>query len=176
MEQDGREYYFISFEQAAGMLAAHQYIEANVYSGNIYGTSVAELEQAKTEGRIATGNIDVHGVAHYLALAPESVRAVFLLPPSYDVWQERLRRRYKGSADEADLALRMRTAREELRHALETAHYFFVINDDLDECIERVNAIAHGTVAEQRDRRTIAVAEDILRHLDADPRLGTLDD
>lgn len=144
MEQDGLEYHFISHEKAVEMLGAGAFVEAKKYSGNVYGTSAAEIEQAKQEGKIATTDLEVQGVAEYKAIS-DNVIAVFILPPNFKEWQRRLHARYgaKG-ADPADLAKRMHTAIAELQEALKQPYYHFVINEDLDEAVAAVDKIAHN--------------------------------
>lgn len=163
MERDGREYHFIDAAEAGRMLDTGAYVEAKFYSGNIYGTSAAEIQRAHDEGKIAVTDIEVQGVAEYKAMKPD-VKAVFVLPPSYQVWQERLRKRYDGRVDSTDLERRMRTARAELEEALNKDYYQFVINDDLAEAVKVVDAIASGSdSAETAVAR--AVAQDILAKL-----------
>src|SRR3546814_15708378 len=60
MEQDGVEYHFISLDDAQRMVDTGEYIEGNLYSGNVYGNSVSEIKKAKQEGRIAITDIDVN--------------------------------------------------------------------------------------------------------------------
>jgi len=143
MEQDGVEYYFINKDQAANMLERGEYVEANEYSGNIYGTSVAEIKKAHDEGKIAITDMEIQGVAEYKALAPNII-AVFVLPPSYEEWQRRLQTRYGATgADAADMQRRMDTAIAELQEALDRPYYHFVVNDNLDEAVKAADSIAH---------------------------------
>ena len=162
MEQDGVEYHFVDMATAQQMLANHDYIEANVFSNNIYGTSIAEIERAKQEERIAIGDIDVNGVANFKR-AGLNVRPVFVLPPSYEVWQQRLAARYEGhEIDKQDWQRRMETARSEILHALAVDYFYFVLNDDLPTTVETINAIAHGENRERRPETALAAAKDIL--------------
>lgn len=143
MEQDGVDYHFIDLAQAEEMLQNGEFIEANVYSGNLYGTSVSEIRQAKAENRIAITDLEVQGVAEYKALSP-NVIAAFILPPDYTEWQRRLHERYGAAgADPADIARRMQTAITELEEALRQPYYHFVVNEDLDKAVKAVDSIAH---------------------------------
>jgi len=144
METNGEDYHFVDHDQAHGMLEQGAFVEAKQYGANIYGTSVAELEQAKQEGRIALTDIEVQGVTEYKAIS-NTVIAIFILPPSYKEWQRRLHSRYlPGEADPADIKKRMHTAITELEDALAQPYYHFVINDDLDQAVEIVDKIAHN--------------------------------
>lgn len=144
MEQDGVEYHFVSPHTAENMLKNREFVEAKEYSGNVYGTSAAELQWAQDTGKIATTDLEVQGVAEYKALSKDVI-AVFILPPSYDEWQRRLSMRYgsKG-ADPADMKKRMRTAITELEEALKQRYYHFVINEDIDKAVQIVDKIAHN--------------------------------
>lgn len=170
IEQDGREYHFIDKTQAERMLDDHAMIEAKMYSGNLYGTSVSEIQAAHDEGKIAMTDIEVQGVAEYKALDP-GVMAVFLLPPDFNTWQERLQRRYGDVVDADDSRLRMRTALDELGQLLKTDYYVAVINDDLDAVSDQIKTIVSSkdhTTPDEPQARAIAeqLAKDIQAHLD----------
>lgn len=171
LEQDGREYHFIDKAAAEKMLDEHALIEAKMYSGNLYGTSVAEIQAAHDEGKVAMTDIEVQGVAEYKALDP-GVMAVFLLPPDFKTWQERLQRRYGDVVDAADARLRMETALNELQQLLTTDYYVAVINDDLDTALSQIKTIISSkdhTSPDESAARTIArqLEEDIKAHLAA---------
>lgn len=165
LEQNEVDYHFISLTQAEDMIDAQAFIEAKMYSGNVYGTSVAEIAAAHTANQIAVTDLEVQGVAEYKHLHPE-VTAVFLLPPDYTTWQERLRSRYEGGEiDEAELHKRMHTAEAELRHALETDYFHFVINDDLAETVRIVDELVRQPVLVRADEASRAVAERLAKEL-----------
>jgi len=167
-EQDGVEYHFISKEQAADMIRRGEFVEVKQYSGNIYGTSAAELQKAHDTGRIAITDIEVQGVAEYKAIS-QNVIAEFILPPSYDEWQRRLLSRYgdKGP-DASDIAKRMDTAISELEEALSKEYYHFVVNEDLEEAVRIIDRIAHkNDTFNQIDRSYHIWAERILADLRA---------
>jgi len=161
LEQDGREYHFIDETTAEKMLEEQAFIEAKVYSGNLYGTSVAEIKAAHDEGKIAMTDIEVQGVAEYKTLDPD-VMAIFLLPPDFDTWQARLRRRYGDVVDAADTRRRMQTALEEIEQLLNTNYYIALINDDLNVTFEKVQSI---TRAEPRSTVDDAPAREIAKQL-----------
>lgn len=143
MEQDGVEYHFISKERAADMLRRGEFIEAKMYSGNVYGTSVAEIQKAHDDGKIAVTDLEIQGVAEYKKISP-SVIAEFILPPDYEEWQRRLLARYgdKG-VNPIDMQKRMNTAIAELEEALHKPYYHFVVNENLDEAVRAADSIAH---------------------------------
>lgn len=144
MEQDGVEYHFISLEDSKRMLENGEYVEAKMYSGKVYGTSVSEVRAAYNDGKIAVNDIEVQGVAEYRTISP-GVKAMFIVPPTYEEWRRRLMQRYGSEgADPNELAQRTQTAIDELVHALEVDYYHFIINDSLDRAVHVINEIAHG--------------------------------
>jgi guanylate kinase len=168
MEQDGVEYHFISKEQAADMLHRGEFIEAKIYSGNMYGTSVAEIQKAHDDGKIAITDLEVQGVAEYKQIS-SNVIAQFILPPDYQEWQRRLLARYGGKGpDPTDIAKRMSTAIAELQEALAQPYYHFVVNENLEEAVEAVGSIAHHQDEfTQVDRSYRVWAERLLHDLQA---------
>jgi guanylate kinase len=171
LEKDGEDYHFIDKQTAEKMLDEHAFIEAKMYSDNLYGTSVAEIKAAHDEGKISMTDIEVQGVAEYKALDP-SVMAVFLLPPNFQVWQERLQRRYGDVVDAADYRLRLKTALKELDQLLKTNFYVAVINDDLEQTYSHIetviNSKEHSTPDEPAARAVAEqLAKDIREYLSA---------
>lgn len=144
IEKDGVDYYFITPEEALRKLQNGEYIEGNIYSGNVYGTTVAEMEKALLTGKIAITDIDVNGVANYKKIS-RNVIALFVLPPSFDEWLRRLSSRYGDAGpDPADMQKRMHTAIQELEHALQKDYYHFIVNDDLGAAVHAADSIAHN--------------------------------
>jgi guanylate kinase len=165
-EQDGVEYHFIDLTTAEQMLDEGKFIEAKMYSGNVYGTSVAEIQKAHDEGKIAISDIEVQGVAEYKAVAP-NVIPIFLLPPDYATWQQRLAGRHEASHLAAeDMQKRMQTAKAELRDALDKDYFEFVINRDLEETVKIVDEVAHGNLSTKHNQEARKVAEELLRELE----------
>lgn len=165
MEQDGQDYHFIDEETAESMLANDEFIEAKFYSGNIYGTSLKEVEDAYHEGKIAVSDIEVQGVAEYMN-ASSNVTPIFILPPDFETWQARLRLRYGGKEpDQADMQKRMETAKKELNEALSKDYFEFVINDDLHRAVTAVDEVAHGSLSAEKNEQARNLAQDLLERL-----------
>lgn len=136
MEVDGVDYHFIDHETAKRMLEQQDFIEAKFVHGTIYGTSVAALKQIHDEGRTAITDLDVQGVADYKKVS-QDVIALFILPPDYDTWRERLRSRYDSDGfSDAEWRRRRDSAIKELTHALLVPYYHFIINDNLEETVK----------------------------------------
>jgi guanylate kinase len=170
LEEDGREYHFIGKQTAEKMLDDQAMIEAKIYSGNLYGTSVSEIQAAKNENKTAMTDIEVQGVAEYKSLDP-SVMAVFMLPPDFETWQERLSRRYGDVVDVEDFRMRLQTALSELDQLLITDYYIPVVNNDLDVAFKKVQDISDGKPLDEvevKKAHDVAqkLARDIQKHLD----------
>jgi guanylate kinase len=164
MEQEGKEYHFIDLTTAEKMVDARQFIEANIYSGNLYGTSVTEFERAAGEGKIAITDLEVQGVADYVKLA-STVRPVFILPPNYATWRQRFIARYGEHVSdyEEDLQKRIATAEKEVAFVLSVDYFSFVINADLEDAVEAT----HRVLLEGNRKEGRRVAEELLQELRA---------
>jgi guanylate kinase len=161
LEQDGEHYHFIDLDRVSDMLDNNEFIEAKSVHGNVYGTSVAEIQTAKDKAEIAISEIEVQGIAEYRAVS-DTVLPIFMLPPNYNVWQERLAKRYGGDVDNEELKKRMNTAKSELREALDKDYYEFVVNNDLNKTIAVVDQIAHGNLSTEKNDEARQVAQDLL--------------
>jgi guanylate kinase len=161
-EQDGIDYHFISHEKAEEMLKNEEFVEAKYYSGNIYGTSIKEFEDALSEQKTAFTDIEVQGVSEYVK-ASKNVMPIFILPPDFETWQSRLMTRYVGKEpDQADIQKRMETARKELEEALTRDYFEFVVNDDLARAVAAVDEIAHGSLSPSKNQQARQIAQNLL--------------
>jgi guanylate kinase len=143
MEVPDVDYHFIDNERARVMIANHEFIEAKFVHGTVYGTSIAELQKSYDEQKIAITDVDVQGVTEYKDLS-QTVVAIFVIPPSYSIWRERLAQRYESTeAFEAEWTKRRNSAVSELTHALEVPYYHFIINDELARAVTVAEEIAH---------------------------------
>lgn len=145
LEVEGDEYNFISKETAIKMLKNQDFVEAKwIHRQNLYGTGVGEFQKAIDQKKTAIADIDVHGVEEYMKLAPDSTTAVFVLPPDFDTWQQRFKARYEGRLGEGEFQNRLFTAAQEIEHVLSKHYYAIVVNDDMDDAVTQIQAIADG--------------------------------
>ena len=167
-EVDGDDYHFIDDEQAHEMLTEHAFIEAKYVHGIVYGTSVKEVACVHDEHKIALTDIDVQGVDEYKQISQDVV-AIFILPPSYDVWRERLMKRYVSTeAFDAEWPKRRASAIDELKQALLVPYYHFIINDDLGRSVRIADEIAHqGDLFFQKDDEARLAARELLSAIEA---------
>jgi guanylate kinase len=146
-EADGVDYHFVSRERFEAMIAGDQFLEWAEIFGNLYGTSTVDTERALHEGADLVLVIDVQG-ARQVRRQRLPVVSVFVLPPSFDALQQRLRGRSKDSDDQ--IRRRLDVAREEVSAVKE--YEYVVVNDEIDACVERIRAIV---LAERARRDTM---------------------
>lgn len=138
-EKDGVEYWFRSEEEVLDDLKEGSFLEAAIiHEQQVSGISIRELKKAKDANKIAITDIEIVGIDNVLPLKPDT-KAIFVLPPSFEVWHQRLKAR--GNMNEAELIRRMKSAASELKHAIEEDHYLLIINDNLDDAVEHVHQI-----------------------------------
>lgn len=138
-ERDGVEYHFVDRRVFEGLRDDGKLLEWAEVHGNLYGTGLAEHGQARAEGVDLLLDVDVQGAAQVREKMPEAV-TVFILPPSYEVLERRLRGR--GQDDEATVKRRLAAAGREL-HAFERYDYA-IVNDDLGACVEALKSIVRA--------------------------------
>lgn len=168
-EVKGQDYHFINDRTARKMVQNHEFIEAKFVHGTVYGTSMAELQAVHDQGKIALNDLDVQGVDEFKNLSPGAV-AIFILPPSYEVWIERLSERYKTKkAFKQEWDKRRRSAIKELTKALEVPYYHFIINDRLDRAVSVVDEMARNSddTFYREDDEARLMARDLLETIEA---------
>ena len=155
-ETDGVDYNFVSRDRFEAMAAASEFLEWADVFGNLYGTGAADTEAMLAGGNDVVLVIDVQGARKVRARGLEA-RAVFVMPPSFHVLEQRLRGRSKDS--EVDIQRRLQVARDEV--AAFTEYDFVVVNDELTAAVDRLRGIV---VAERaRLHRMQSEAETIVR-------------
>ena len=149
-EEDGVDYHFVDRRKFQGMIDRNDFLEWAEVHGNMYGTSLSELESLLEEGYDTLLDIDVQG-ARQIRERVKNGTFIFVLPPSLDVCRERLLKR-EGDTIE-DIGLRMENAKREME---EVEHYdYIIINDNLDTASETFRSI----IIAERSRRVNALAE-----------------
>jgi guanylate kinase len=143
-EQNGKQYHFISTQEFDRMVREQEFLEhANVH-GNCYGTARQFLRDAGKSGHDLLLDIDVQGAAQIKKNLTDAI-SIFVLPPDRKTLEWRLRNRSEDSEEE--IQRRLQTARREI--AEYDKYDYVLINDKLEESIERLIAI----VLSQRLRR-----------------------
>jgi guanylate kinase len=166
VERDGIDYQFLSQEEFNRRITAGDFLEyARVHGGKLYGTSRSDVESVLTRGVDLFLVIDVQGAASVRARMPEAV-SVFILPPSFEALEARLRSRSaaENHSDEKDLAIRLANARHEVLRF--TEFDYVIVNDDRDSA---ASALASIVVAERcRERVQRKSIDEILKTFESE--------
>ena len=155
-EREGIQYHFVSEEEFRRLERAGMFLEWAEVHQRRYGTSRSEYERAERDGVDLLLDLDVQGAAQVRLKFPDAV-TVFLLPPSYEDLERRLRGRAQD--DEESVRRRLETAREEL--GLYREYDYAIVNEDLDECVLALKCIIRA--ARCRTSRMDEAAGRILR-------------
>ncbi len=137
-EVDGQDYYFVTRQQFERMVETGGFLEHAEVFGHLYGTPREPVEEKLRAGVDVLFDIDWQGAEQIAgAVTDARVVSIFILPPSLEALEDRLKRRAQDSED--TVRFRMSRAREEIRH---WADYDYVlVNDDLDRCFRDLKAI-----------------------------------
>ena len=148
-EVDGVDYNFVEAARFREMVAAGKFLEWADVFGRLYGTSAADTERHRAAGRDVVLVIDVQGARQVREKGIDAV-GVFLLPPSFQALEARLRGRSEGHGAEADLQRRLATARREVEMIGD--YDYVVVNDDVEA---GVNRLRHIVLAERSAARAM---------------------
>ena len=136
-EVGGRDYHFVTKDEFDRMVEAEEFLEWAEVFGHHYGTPKAQIKAGLKEGQDFLFDIDWQGTQQLYQRMETDVVRVFLLPPSIEQLEDRLRSR--GTDSEEVIEGRMSRARDEISHW--DGYDYVVINDDVDECFEQVHEI-----------------------------------
>lgn len=157
-EKDGRDYHFVHRPEFERLVAEGKFLEWAEVHGNLYGTSLAEIDRAKSnpQCRGMIFDIDYQGARQMRAKRADII-GVFILPPS----MTELERRLRGRASETEEAVQQRfeAAKREIEHY--ALFDYVVVNDELASAFDQLKSVVVAERA-RRDRRALA-AEALLR-------------
>ena len=135
-EENGRDYHFISEEEFGRMRAHGEFLETARVHGNLYGTSRRAVERECAAGYDVLLEIDWQGAALILSIKPDAV-SIFILPPSIEALEKRLRGRGQDSAEV--IAGRVAAARGEISHVGEFD--YVIINEEFNRAAQDLISI-----------------------------------
>lgn len=138
-ERDGVDYHFISTEGFKKRIDENQWVEWAEVHGNYYGTSRVVIEKGVTEGAHLLLDIDVQGAEQVKTIFPEAI-TLFIMPPSVEVLEARLRSR--GTDDEAIIEKRLNNAEKEM--ACKDLYEHVIVNDVLEVAEKELIDIVSG--------------------------------
>ena len=135
-EIDGQDYYFVDRGVFQTMLSRGEFLESAEVYGNLYGTSHKWVKESLALGQDVLMEIDFQGAQQVRKIFPQAI-SIFILPPSYEQLEERLKQR--GQDDQKTISRRLASAREEVSHLNEFD--YVVVNGHLQEAIKDVSCI-----------------------------------
>ena len=153
-EKHGVNYYYTSAEEFRDMIEKGEFVEWAHVHKNYYGTTKKEIDRIKGEGRIPIFDIDVQGCVSLKKKLPGAV-FIFIVPPSLQVLESRLRNRNTDSDEQ--IRVRLKNAVKELQHF--RLFDYIIVNEDLEEAVEKCTSVivAEGCKGERN--------EDFIRNL-----------
>jgi guanylate kinase len=132
-ENDGLNYYFISEERFKDMIDKKEFLEWAQFAGNYYGTPLSTVNEKIEKGFIVLLEIEVEGAKQIKEKFPESL-SIFLLPPS----KEELEKRIRNRGTEKEEAIDRRLSRANYEIASSNQFDFVLTNHDVDETVKEV--------------------------------------
>jgi guanylate kinase len=177
-EQNGKEYFFITHEEFEKMIGEAQFLECAEVFGNYYGTARSFLREAFSRGNDLILDIDVQGAAQVKQKLPEAA-SIFILPPSREELERRLRRRTlaenetrreltgKGKSPEEMEAILLRRLQEASREIENYSQYdYILVNEKVERAIDVLQAIVKAERVKRSpepqragDEQVVAIAE-----------------
>ena len=133
-ECDGSDYYFLSQSEFERRIGAGDFLEwEEVYSGTYYGTLKSEIDRIWSSGKVAVFDVDVNGGCNIKRYFGADALSIFVMPPSVEVLEQRLRSR--GTESEEAITKRLQRSAEELKRAGEFD--LTIVNDDLGKAVDQ---------------------------------------
>ena len=139
-DKDGREYHFVSIEDFMQRRADGEFLESAEVHGHYYATSRKWIEERVRAGTDVLLEIDWQGARQVKAQFPHAV-GIFILPPSFDALEARLKKR--GQDTEPVIARRLLAAGSEMAHAPEFD--YAIVNEDFETAVGQLSAIVTAT-------------------------------
>ncbi|XP_028028942.1 guanylate kinase isoform X2 [Bombyx mandarina] len=130
-EKNGVHYHFTNLNDMSTAIEKGEFIETAIFSGNIYGTSKKAVDDVRRTGKICVLDIEMEGVKQIKRTDLDPL-LVFVMPPSIDELERRLRAR--NTEQEDSLKKRLETARREIKFGQEPGNFnIIILNDNLDK-------------------------------------------
>lgn len=140
-EQNGIDYYFMTNEEFRQRVERDEFVEwEEVYAGTCYGTLKSEMERIWSKGNIIIFDVDVMGGINLKKLFGEDACSMFIMPPSV----EELERRLRGRGTDSEETIQKRIAKAEFELSKSPEFDYTVVNDDLQVAIDEAKAIINN--------------------------------
>lgn len=138
-EVDGRDYHFVSREEFLAMVNRGEFLEHAEVHGNLYGTSQKWIDDMMAAGQDILLELDVQGAQQVRKQFDEAI-GIFILPPSSEILEQRLRGR--GTDSEEAILRRLANARGEVAHLSEFD--YVIVNQHIDEAVRDIVGIVRA--------------------------------
>ncbi|WP_036482169.1 guanylate kinase [Myxosarcina sp. GI1] len=135
-EIEGKDYYFLSKSEFEAAISNNEFLEWAKYAENYYGTPKTQVKQQIANGKLVLLEIELAGARQIAKTYPEALR-IFILPPSLEELERRIRNRGKNS--EESISQRLKIARDEI--AAKDEFDVRVVNENLERAIAEVEAV-----------------------------------
>ena len=166
-EVPGESYNYISRAEFERRIGRDEFLEFAEVFGNYYGTHASVLDRARQEGKDLILDIDVQGARQLKERIPEAV-SIFILAPSRDILEQRLRMRSEDSAE--TIERRLREAADEIRNY--SQYDFIIVNHQVEESVANLAAIVRSERV--RRSRMEEQIQPILQSFEARPHSAAL--
>lgn len=154
-EVHGQDYYFVSLEEFDSMVENGEMLEHAKVFDHYYGTPRAPVEEALQSSNDVIFDIDWQGAQQLKSIAEEDLVTVFVLPPSREELEKRLRNRSRDTKETDEQILhRMSKAASEMSHFME--YDYVIVNNDVDEAIMKAQKILEGERLKRRRTRGLS--------------------
>lgn len=131
-EVNGKDYYFLTHQEFMARVANEEFLEwEEVYSGTCYGTLKSEIDRIWDMGKVIVFDVDVNGGRNIKKYFGDDALSIFVMPPSLEVLEQRLRNR--GTDSEEAIVKRLGRSAEELKQA--PAFDVTIVNDNLEKAV-----------------------------------------
>ncbi|CAG9982056.1 unnamed protein product [Clonostachys byssicola] len=135
-EQDGVDYFYVSMEEFESLIEAKGFVEHAKFGSNRYGTSKKTIQEQSAKGKVVVLDIEIEGVKQ-VRQSDIDARYVFILPPSVEELEKRLRGR--GTETEDSVQQRLNRAKEEIAFAEQGGFDKIITNDDLEKAYKELD-------------------------------------
>jgi len=157
-EVNGVHYWFITDQVAIEKLSNSQYVEAKLVHGDtVYGTSIAAYRTVVESGRTPILDIDIQGMEEFMAVDPD-FEAILLLPPSFEVWNERIDGR--GDMTPENKIRRFQSDLNEYEAVFRNERFYPVINTEVVETAEVIKSKSYKV--DDYRQNALAVAQKLI--------------
>ena len=144
-EVNGKDYYFLSHDEFKARVDKGDFLEwEEVYQGTCYGTLKSEVDRIWSQGNVIVFDVDVNGGKNIKRYFGADALSVFVMPPSVEVLEQRLRSR--GTDSEEAIVKRLARSAEELKQA--PAFDVTIVNDDLQRAVAEARQVIEKFINE----------------------------